>query len=75
MPSRKINRIVSDDDKHSQAISADEEIADSESPLGHAPEDVEDIDQTLQSVGLPSDDNGPHELNSQEAIEEANKNH
>lgn len=64
----------SDDNQSMQAAEeADEEIADEKSPLGHAPEDVEDIDETLDSVGLPSDDNGPRELNSEKALEEANK--
>ncbi len=64
---------MNDDQKHTDSDSADEEITDGASPLGSAPEDVEDIDQTLKSVGLPSDDKGPHELNSQEVIEEADK--
>ncbi len=63
-----------DDQKHDKADSADEEIQDEESSLGHAPKDVEDIDETLKSVGLPSDENGPRELNSQEVINEADKN-
>ena len=47
---------VSDDQhRHEDANTADEEIADQKSPLGHAPEDVEDIDATLESVGLPND--------------------
>ncbi len=66
--------MVSDDHQSQDAAKqADEEIADQESPLGHAPEDVEDIDETLASVGLPSDENGPQELNSEEALGEANK--
>lgn len=69
--------MVSDDNTQSQnnAVLADEEVADQESVLGHAPEEVEDIDATLESVGLPSDDNGPHELNSGKVIEEADQNH
>ena len=63
-----------DDQKHNAAQNADEEIKDGKSVLGHAPEDVEDIDQTLESVGLPSDKNGPRELNSEEVIAEADKN-
>lgn len=66
--------MLQDDQKHKQAESADEEIQDESSPLGHAPEDVEDIDETLKSVGLPSDEKGPHELDSAKAINEADKN-
>lgn len=73
MSAANVKRIVSDEEKHKEAAGADEEIHDEESVLGHAPEDVEDIDETLESVGLPSDENGPRELNSQEAIEEAEK--
>lgn len=62
-----------DDDQHNIADSADEEITDAKSPLGHAPEDVEDIDETLKSVGLPSDEDGPRELNSQQVIDSADK--
>ncbi len=65
---------MNDDQKHDNAQNADEGIKDSKSALGHAPEDVEDIDKTLESVGLPNDDKGPHELNSEEVIEEADKN-
>lgn len=64
--------MVSDDQKHDQANSADEEIKDEESPAGSATSsEPEDIDATLSSVGLPNDDNGPQELNSQKVIEEA----
>ena len=66
--------LSTDDQKHQDSDSADEEIADSQSPLGHAPQDVEDIDETLTSVGLPNDDSGAKELNSQEVIEKADKN-
>lgn len=62
------------DDQHKKADSADEEIADGKSALGHAPEDVEDIDETLKSVGLPNDDDGIHELNSQDVLDKADKN-
>jgi hypothetical protein len=55
-------------------LSADEEITDEASSLGSAPEDVEDIDETQESVGLPSDEDGPQELNSAQVIEEADKN-
>ncbi len=57
-----------------QNIKQDEEVADTASPLGSAPEDVEDIDETLESVGLPSDKDGPRELNSQTIIDQADKN-
>lgn len=60
---------MNDDQKNTNDI--DEEVADTASPLGSAPEDVEDIDNTVESVGLPSDEDGPHELNSQEVIEKA----
>ncbi len=66
--------VIGDQQKHTDSDSADEEISDGKSSLGHAPEDVEDIDETLKSVGLPNDDKGPHELNSQKVIEEADKN-
>jgi len=65
---------MNDGQKHADANSSDEEISDEQSPLGHAPEDVEDIDETLKSVGLPNDDKGPHELNSAEVIDKADKN-
>lgn len=68
-----IKRIEPDDLKHKHEEEADEEIQDSKSPLGHAPEEVEDIDKTLKSVGLPSDENGPRELNSQQVLDEADK--
>lgn len=72
---RKIKRILADQQKHDLAESADEEIQDEEGPLGSAPKDVEDIDETLKSVGLPSDEKGPRELDSEEAIKEADKSH
>ena len=65
---------MNDDHKHQDSLTADEEITDEASSLGSAPEDVEDIDATVESVGLPSDENGPHELNSAQVIEEADKN-
>lgn len=65
---------MNDDLKHQQAEGADEEILDEESSLGHAPKDVEDIDETLESVGLQSDKKGPKELNLAKTIEKANKN-
>jgi len=65
---------MTDDDQHLKADSADEEITDGKSVLGHAPEEVEDIDKTLKSVGLPTDEDGPRELNSQEAIDSADRN-
>ena len=46
---------------------------DEESSLGSVPGDVEDIDETLKSVGIPSDDDGPRELNSDEVLSEADK--
>ncbi|OGE38057.1 hypothetical protein A3B45_04005 [Candidatus Daviesbacteria bacterium RIFCSPLOWO2_01_FULL_39_12] len=64
---------MDDDLKHKQAEEADEEITDEESSLGHAPKDVEDIDETLESVGLPSDKKGPKELNLAKAIEKTSK--
>lgn len=65
--------MADDPQKHQDGNSADEEITDGASSLGSAPEDVEDIDATLESVGLPSDDKGPHELNSQEVIDRSDK--
>lgn len=65
---------MSDDElKHQQSQTADEEITDEESPLGSMPKESEDIDQTLKSVGLPNDDDGPRELNSQQVIDRSNK--
>ena len=64
---------MNDDQTKMDPDSADEELVDQKSSLGSEPEDVEDIDETLDSVGLPSDENGPHELNSQEVLEEADK--
>ena len=64
---------MNDDQTKMDPDSADEELMDQKSSLGSEPEDVEDIDETLDSVGLPSDENGPHELNSQEVLEEADK--
>lgn len=46
---------------------------DEKSSLGSIPEEAEDIDETLKSVGIPSDDNGPRELNSDEVLGEADK--
>ncbi len=63
---------MNDDQKNANNL--DEEVADTASALGSAPEDVEDIDDTMASVGLPSDENGVHELNSGEVIEQADKN-
>lgn len=68
-----MQNIPPDDQKHQDAGNADEEISDGASPLGSAPEDVEDIDETLEGVGLSNDDKGPHELNSQQIIDEADK--
>ncbi|MBI2019955.1 hypothetical protein HYS94_00855 [Candidatus Daviesbacteria bacterium] len=65
---------ITDDQKHEDAQKADEELQDESSPLGHASEETEDIDETLKSVGLPNDDQGPKELNSQEVIDKADKN-
>lgn len=65
--------MANDPKKHDDAKTADEEITDGASSLGSAPEDVEDIDKTLESVGLPNDDKGPHELNSQEVIDRSDK--
>lgn len=33
--------------------------------------EVEDVDKTLESVGLPSDEEGPRELNIAGAVEQA----
>lgn len=65
---------MTDDDQHNIADSADEEIQDGKSVLGHAPEEVGDIDKTLKSVGLPSDEDGSRELNAQQVIDSADKN-
>ena len=61
-------------DDQENANDLDEEVADTASPLGSAPEDVEDIDDTMASVGLPADEDGVHELNSAEVMDEADKN-
>lgn len=65
---------MNDDQKHKRSETADEQIKDEASPLGSAPEEAEDIDDTLESVGLPSDADGPRELNSQAIIDQADKN-
>lgn len=65
--------MLNDDQKHTQALSADEEISDGASSLGSAPEDVEDIDETAKAMGLPTDEDGMHELNSAQVIEQADK--
>lgn len=65
---------MNDDQKHQQSNSADEEITDEASSLGSAPEDVEDIDETNKSVGLPTDEKGLTELNSEEVMAQADKN-
>lgn len=63
------------DDPRTDPMSADEEIADEQSALGSATNsEAEDIDETLASVGLPNDDNGPKELNSEKVIAEADQN-
>ncbi len=64
---------MNDDQKHLEAASADEEMKDEVSPLGSITAEAEDIDETLESVGLQSDNNGPHELNSQEVMDKADK--
>ena len=65
--------LMNNDNQDDLGKGADEEITDGASSLGHAPEDTEDIDATLKSVGLPSDDNGPHELNSQKVLDRADQ--
>lgn len=65
---------ITDDQKHSDAQKADEQLVDESSPGGSAPEESEDIDETLANVGLPNDDEGPKELNSKEVIDKADKN-
>lgn len=61
------------DDQQTIADSADEEIADGKSVLGHAPEESPDVDDTLESVGLPGDKDGPRELNSEAVIAAADQ--
>jgi len=51
------------DDPKVDPMSADEEKS----------EKAEDIDETLENVGLPNDDNGPKELNSEKVISEADQ--
>ncbi len=65
---------MNDDIKHQQAVTADEELGDEESPLGSMSKESEDIDETLESVGLASDKNGPRELNSEAVIDRSDKN-
>ena len=65
---------MNDDDQHNQADSADEEITDGKSIFGSAPEVTAELDTNLKEVGLPNDDEGPRELNSQEVIDRADKN-
>jgi len=47
------------DDKQNIADSADEEIADGKSILGHAPEESPDVDDALAAVGLHTDEDEP----------------
>lgn len=61
------------DDQQNIADSADEEITDGKSVLGHAPEESADVDDTLQSVGLKGDEDGVRELNSEAVIDAADK--
>lgn len=68
-----MKNVEPDDQKHKDAETADEELGDEKGALGHAPEDVENIDETLKSVGLPSDEEGIRELNSQKVIDQADK--
>lgn len=56
------------DDQRAKGDSADEEIGDGKSILGHAPEESADVDDTLTAVGLLTDENGPRELNSEAII-------
>lgn len=65
---------MTDDQKHQEANTADEELIDESSSLGSAPQEAEDVDATLESVGLPNDDDGIRELNSQEVLDRADKN-
>lgn len=58
-----------EDKKDALPKGADEQILDETGSLGSMDEDVEDIDATLSSVGLHSDENGPRELNMAEDIE------
>lgn len=64
---------MSDDQQHDQADSADEEITDGKSVLGHAPEESADVDDTLGAVGLKGDEDGPRELNSKAVIDAADQ--
>lgn len=64
---------MTDDQQHNKSDSADEGITDGKSVLGHAPEESEDVDDTLASVGLPNDNEGFRELNSQQVIDVADK--
>lgn len=65
---------MNDDQKHQLANQADEDIDGEQSALGSSSaSEAEDIDATLESVGLPNDDNGPHELNSEQALQDADK--
>lgn len=61
------------DDQKAKVNSADEEIADGESILGHAPKESSDVDDTLASVGLLGDEDGPRELNSEAVIDAADQ--
>lgn len=61
------------DDQKTIADSADEEIADGKSILGHAPEESADVDDTMTAVGLKGDEDGVRELNSEAVIDAADQ--
>ncbi len=60
------------DDVQNQS-DADEEVADGESILGHAPRESASVDDTLAAVGLKGDEDGPRELNSEAIIDAADQ--
>lgn len=53
-----------DEKKHQIIQQPDEQISGETSNLGSMPEESQDVDELVESVGLKSDKNGPHELNS-----------
>lgn len=61
------------DDQKTLADSADEEISDGESILGHMPKESASVDDTLTAVGLLGDEDGPRELNSEAVIDAADQ--
>jgi hypothetical protein len=68
------NPLQDEDAKDHIYEGSDEEEVDQKKPWGHAPEDVADIEEMLDDVGIQGDDDGPHELNVQDVIDKNQHN-